>query len=80
MPRSCHPMTVRVKIRNGEARVCIYGKCPKCGTGSGYLTVPSSEVNWYKNVDKEVCVIIDGYTVTTTCALETCEHTYSVHT
>ena len=45
MPRACHAEFIDVRTEGGKTRVTLYGKCPKCGTGSGYLPVPPEYIN-----------------------------------
>ena len=76
--RACHPDSITVRTEDGASRVCVYGICPKCGTGSGYLEVPAEHVHNSRGPHSS-CLTVDKCSIDTTCALETCEHQYRVH-
>ncbi len=76
--RACHPDSIVVRTEAGATRVCIYGICPKCGTGSGYLDVPAEHVHNTSGPHTS-SLTVDKCSIDTTCALETCEHQYRVH-
>ena len=84
MPRSCHPKSIDIRIENGHMRVSVYGICPKCGTGSGYLLVDPNNLYHHHKNEKDggtgTCIIVEGCAVSTVCELETCNYAYSVHT
>lgn len=86
MPRACHPLSIDVRIEDGEVRVFVFGQCPKCGTGSGELDVQRERVHYFGSNEKKggtetgTCIQIDGCYVETVCALETCGHSYAIHT
>ena len=84
MPRACHPIDIEIRIKDGHACVFVYGRCPKCGTGSGYLEVEEGQTHLTQINESDggtgTRILVHGCAVSTVCALETCEHTYAVHT
>jgi hypothetical protein len=76
--RACHPDSIVVRTEAGATRVCIYGICPKCATGSGYLDVPAEHVHNLSGPHTS-SLTVDKCSIETTCGLETCEHRYRVH-
>ena len=83
MPRACHPQQLVIYTPfnedGGQTAAFVYGACPKCGTGTDELEVPTGSITTITRLGGGSQLIIEKCTISVVCPLETCQHAYAVH-